>query len=231
MNKVIALVLFAVVFGFCGDNFTRYKVFSIRSQIESNAGVWWGSDNKGPVTIWFHGGMTSNNCEKGLVAGRDISEMVPKYTTVSVSACRNNHWVTNTAVEWVDAALDSVAVHRNAPVDSVILIGISDGGLGVMSYASWGKRPQKARLLMSAYGPSLGSASGVAQQLASRKGRWRFLQGGADRLYPGRETQNWDSDFCKNVGTDCDVKFDAAGEHDWSYWQKNRKDWILEFFF
>lgn len=231
MNKVILFVLLLVAAAFCGDNFLSLTVTAERPSVDSKVGIWWGKNDKGPVTVWFHGGMTSNNCEKGLVAGRDISEMVPEYTTVSVSACKNNHWISNAAVDWVDFALDSIAARRKSPVDSVILIGVSDGGLGVLFYSSWGRRPQISRTLISAYGPSLGKAEDVAMVLASKKGRWRFIQGGADRLYPGKETLPWDAIFCKNVGAECDVKFDPAGEHDWSYWQNKHKDWILEFFF
>lgn len=231
MNKVILLVLFAVATSFCGETFTRLNVVSAAPRsVDGNAGVWWGSNDKGPVNVWFHGGMTSSDCEKGQIAGRDFYQMLPQYTTVSVSACKNNHWVTRNAIEWVDAALDSIAARRGSPVDTVNLVGISDGGLGVLSYASWGKRSQKNRLLMSAYGPSLGSAQDVAAQLAPRKGSWRFMQGGADRLYPAQETIAWDAVFCKNIETECDMKYDPAGEHDWSYWQNKRKKWILEFF-
>lgn len=231
MNKVICIVLSAVAVAFSAERFLQLTVSANYPAIESKAGVWFSPDSKGPVTVWFHGGMTSGNCEKGLVAGRDISEMVPEYTTVSVSACKNNHWVTRTAIQWVDAALDSIAVRRGAPVDSVNLIGISDGSLGVVSYAFWGKRSQVSRVLMSSYGPALGSPAEVALQLSSRKGRWRFIQGGADRLYPSSETLPWITDFCKNVGTECDLKFDPVGEHDWSFWQKHQKNWILEFFY
>jgi len=230
MNKVIVFVLLAMAVAFAGENFSQLKVVSQHPRLDGNAGVWWSQNKKGPVTVWFHGGMTSNNCEKGLVAGSDFFEMVPAQTVVSASACGSNHWVTRAAIEWVDAALDTIAARRGAPVDTVNLVGISDGGLGVLSYASWGKRPQMNRLLMSAYGPSLGRAQDVAAQLAPRKGRWLFLQGGSDRLYPSQETFPWDAIFCKNIGTECDTKLDPAGEHDWSYWQKKRKNWILEFF-
>ena len=230
MNKVIVLVLLSAAVVVAGEKFTQLKVVSASSRLECAVGVWWGIVNNAPVAVWFHGGMSSGNCEKGLVAGRDFSEMFPGFTTVSVSACKNNHWVTRTAVEWVDAALDSVAARRGVPVDSVHLVGISDGGLGVVAYTSWGGRGQRSRLLMSTYGPALGHAEDVALQLKSRRGRWLFLQGGSDRLYPARETTTWNGLFCQNVGSECDMRFDPEGEHDWSYWQNKRKNWILEFF-
>lgn len=231
MNKVISLVLFVAAFAFAAKDTLQLQVYSPSARGVSKTGVWLSSQgNKGPVTIWFHGGMTSRNCEKGLVAGSDMAEMVPEYTVVSVSACGNNHWVSRQGIEWVEAALDSLAARRKSPVDSVYLIGVSDGALGVITYASWGSRTPVAQVLISSYGPSLGDARVVAGQPKLRRGRWRFIQGGSDRLYPSQETVPWIDAFCKNLGTECDYKFDPRGEHDWSYWKKEHKDWILEFF-
>lgn len=205
---------------------------------KSAAGIWWpakkASRKNSPVIVWFHGGMSSGNCQKGLVAGGDLSSMLPKYTVVSVSACRDKHWVTPLAAGWVDAALDSIAKRRGALVDQVSLVGISDGSLGVIAYSLWGKRRVDAHVLMSSYGASLGEASALSREPKLHSGRWRFIQGGSDRLYPAEATVPWIEGFCRGLLSfgvkNCDLKFDPAGEHDWSYWQKKQKKWILEFF-
>lgn len=229
MNKVISLVLFAVALAFGSQD--TLKVYSQSVRDYSKAGVWYGSKgNKGPVTVWFHGGMTSGNCEKGLIAGGDIAKLLPEHTVVSGSACMNSHWVSRQGIEWVESALDSLAARRKAPIDSVYLIGVSDGALGVITYTTWGRRVPIAQVMISSYGPSMGEPKSVAQQLELHPGRWRFIQGGADRLYPFQETVPWIATFCKNVGRECDMKFDQRGEHDWSYWQKKHKDWILDIF-
>ncbi len=193
----------------------------------------WRRINKKATTgtiVWFHGGMTSNNCQKGLVAGGSLANMLPDYTVVSASACKQNHWVEPTTIEAVDDALDSLAKRQKKDIEEISLIGISDGSLGVIAYSMWGKRNIRNRILMSSYGESLGPAAQVAGQPALKSGRWRFIQGGADRLYPSEKSVPWIQEFCKGVGTSCDLKFDPQGEHDWSYWQNNRKDWILEIF-
>lgn len=212
---------------------------------KSPVGVWnlrQGSLGKGedrrPVAVWFHGGMTSGNCAKGLVAGGDLGEMLPGYIVVSASACRQDHWVTPVAMGWVDAALDSIAGRRGYPVDHVYLVGISDGSLGVLAYSLWGRRQAKSRLLMSSYGGNFGSAAEVAAQGRLQSGRWRFIQGGSDRLYPADVTVPWITEFCNGVDggagrrgvVPCELKFDPAGEHDWSYWKERRKDWIMDIF-
>lgn len=231
MKIFFAVLLMAVVHGLSSPAPVQFQVESVNPKLPSDVGLWWGKDKaKSPVAIWFHGGMTSGNCQKGLVAGDDLAKLVPNYTVVSVSACRNSHWVTPAASQWVDAALDSIAKRRNVSVDSVYLVGISDGALGVLAYSAWGRRGQVARVLISANGQALGRAENLAMQLAAKKGGWRFIQGGMDRLYPADVTVPWIETFCKNVGAECDLKFDPAGEHDWKYWQNKRKDWILEIF-
>ncbi|MCQ2053909.1 MAG: hypothetical protein MJY82_01295 [Fibrobacter sp.] len=214
------------------------------SGLQSPTGIWWpepakkkaGKKNvpmdkiraEAPVVVWFHGGMTSGNCSKGLVAGDDFAKLFPDRIVVSASACRQNHWAAPQTLSVVDAALDSVAARRKAPVTRVDLVGISDGALGVILYSYSGKREIRNRLLMSSYGASLGEASQIAAQPKLKTGRWRFLQGGSDRLYPQDQTVPWIESFCKNVGVDCDLKFDPAGEHDWQYWKLNRLPWIRD---
>ena len=195
-------------------------------------GVWKGLNKKPSIgtIVWFHGGMTSNNCQKGLIAGGALSKMLPDYTVVSASACKQNHWVEPTTIEALDAALDSLAKRQKKDVEEISLVGVSDGSLGVIAYSLWGKRKIKNRILMSSNGESLGPAAQVAQTPSLKNGRWRFIQGGADRLYPAEKSTSWIQEFCRNVGAACDLKFDPQGEHDWSYWENKRKDWILEIF-
>ena len=245
MTKQSILILLLVAFCLANppsDTLTIHrKISPIKGSImlpatslssDMPVGVWKGLNKKPSVGIivWFHGGMTSNNCQKGLVAGGALSKILPDYTIVSASACKQNHWVEPTTIEALDNALDSLARRQKKEVTEISLVGISDGALGVIAYSLWGKRKIRNRILISSYGESLGPAAQVAGQPVLKKGRWRFIQGGADRLYPAEKSVPWIQEFCKNVSTECDLKFDPQGEHDWSYWQNNRKDWILEIF-
>ena len=228
-----ALFAFSLAFASNPDSLTvRFMDPEKKVFVSSATGVWWPAQPKSSkhVVVWFHGGMTSNNCQKGLVAGEGFSKLVPDVVVLSVSACRDKHWVTGAMVAAVDAALDSVAKRRASFVEEVSLVGVSDGALGVLAYSMHGRRRVKERLLVSSFGPALGPASQVAATLKAKSGRWRFLQGGSDRLYPPHETLPWIQEFCKNVGADCDLKYDPAGEHDWNYWQERHLDWILEAF-
>ena len=199
------------------------------SLFQSPAGIWWPKKiKKASVVVWFHGGMSSGNCAKGLVAGADFAELYPEKIVVSVSACRENHWVTKAAINAVDAALDSVAAKRGAPVEHVSLVGISDGSLGVLVYSLEGRRAVDDRLLMSSFGAFLGGAVELAAPKKMQVGRFRFLQGGKDRLYPSDQTVPWITEFCKVVQVDCELRFDPEGEHDWSYWKGKRMEWIRD---
>lgn len=207
------------------------------TSFQSPTGIWWPKVAKAkvktlrktaPVVVWFHGGMGSANCAKGLVAGTDFAELYTEKIVVSVSACRENHWVTPAAISAVDAALDSVAAKRGAPVEHVSLVGVSDGSLGVLVYSLEGRRAVEDRLLMSSFGAFLGEPAGLASPKKMRTGRFRFLQGGKDRLYPSDQTVPWITEFCKAVQVDCELRFDPEGEHDWSYWKAKRMDWIRD---
>ena len=238
--KFLGIVLLASVFVFGLDRSASLNVPVGKGMSQSSVGIWWpavkGPSSKvfseAPVVVWFHGGMKSSNCEKGLVAGRAISEIVPEAVVISVSACKENHWATPQMVEAVDVALDSLSRRMDRPVKEVSLVGVSDGFFGVMFYTLYGKRQDvKNRLMISSYGPFLGRASQVASAMKPKSGRWRFLQGGSDRLYPSSETLPWLQEFCRNIGADCDVKYDQSGEHDWSYWEKSYSQWIRQAIF
>jgi pimeloyl-ACP methyl ester carboxylesterase len=183
---------------------------------------------KSSVVVWFHGGMSSSNCAKGLDAGAGFADRYPGKIVVSVSACRENHWVTKGMIDAVDAALDSVAARRKSPVENVSLVGISDGSLGVLTYSLEGRRAVENRLLMSSFGGFLGEPQAIASQKKMQSGRFRFLQGGKDRLYPSDKTVPWITEFCKAVQVDCELRFDPEGEHDWSYWWNKHLDWIKD---
>lgn len=239
-NLVAWVMLLASALAFASPDSLVIDVHSAKASFQSPTGIWWPKSAgksawkssakraNAPVVVWFHGGMGSANCAKGLVAGTDFAELYPEKIVVSVSACRENHWVTPAAITAVDAALDSIAARRKSPVERVSLVGVSDGSLGVLVYSLEGRRAVEDRLLMSSFGAFLGEPAGLASPKKMHTGRFRFLQGGKDRLYPSDQTVPWITEFCKAVQVDCELRFDPEGEHDWSYWKGKRMDWIRD---
>lgn len=242
--RIFHLIILAAAVAFAAPppTDTLFVNISETNLLKVPVGVWRTAPHKNSratppkIILWFHGGMTSGNCQKGLVAGGDLFQMLSQSKhpaiVISPSACKQNHWLESSTIQGVDLALDklvdSLMGFRQAP--EISLVGISDGALGVIAYSILGKHRVKNRLLISSYGKALGSAANLAQSPKLRTGRWLFLQGGSDRLYPSQETLPWIEEFCKSLAIDCRLQFDPQGEHDWSYWQKQHSPWILDFF-
>lgn len=212
------------------------SILIIENQFKSPAGVW-SSEPKlkqarvRSVVIWFHGGMQSTNCKKGVVAGRGLYELLNDSTVIvaSPSACQNSHWISPELILITDKLIDSLESRFKMPIQEIDLAGISDGGLGVLAYSLNGKRVVRSRLLISSNLSVLGQAKVLAKAPKLKSGTWTFLQGGHDRLYPANIILPWLRSFCEGIGPSCELHFDELGEHDWSYWAKKRPDWIQGF--
>ena len=75
---LIAPVLLASALAFAAPDSLLIDVRGAGSSFQSPAGIWWPKKiKKASVVVWFHGGMSSGNCAKGLVAGADFAELYP----------------------------------------------------------------------------------------------------------------------------------------------------------
>lgn len=201
---------------------------------ESPSAVWHLKKFKSPrVFVWFHGGMQSAKCAKGYEAGKALLPFLKDSRrgaiVASSSACKENHWLTREALISVDGMLDSAEARLGIRIDTVSLVGVSDGGLGVLGYSLYGRRIVESRLLVSTNLASASDAENLAASGRLRDGNWTFLQGGNDRLYPSSRTMPWMETFCRIIGKNCRIRFDERGEHDWSWWSSHRSLWIREF--
>ena len=87
MNRNLGLwvLLFASALAFAAPDSLVIDVRGAKASFQSPAGIWWPKKiKKAPVVVWFHGGMSSGNCAKGLVAGADFAELYPEKIVVSV---------------------------------------------------------------------------------------------------------------------------------------------------
>jgi hypothetical protein len=237
----ILLCLVSLSFAAKADSKSNAKSFTADSLLisvgtfTSPSAVWHKGAPKHPqVYVWFHGGMQSSKCAKGYEAGGMLVPFLEKSKkeniVVSVSACKENHWLTPVVLKTVDAMLDSVQARYQIQIDTVSLVGVSDGGLGIAGYTLYGKRAVRARLLVSTNLSAVSDAQNLSKALRVRQGSWTFLQGGSDRLYPSNRAVPWMDEFCSILGAkQCTIHFDNRGEHDWSWWTSNREGWIREF--
>ncbi len=201
---------------------------------ESPSAIWHLKKSESPrVFVWFHGGMQSAKCAKGYEAGKAMLPFLKnsrrEAIVASASACKENHWLSREALFAVDGALDSAEARLGVRIDTVSLVGVSDGGLGVLGYSLYGRRVVESRLLVSTNLASVSDAANLARARRLRNGTWTFLQGGNDRLYPSSRTLPWLDAFCRIIGKSCRIRFDESGEHDWSWWSAHRPQWIQEF--
>lgn len=235
--KFAFFVLFATVSAFSAASGT-FVADSIQinfGSFASPSAVWHSTKIVRPqLFVWFHGGMQSAKCSKGYGAGAALVPFLEKLgkesAVLSVSACGENHWLSQAPLGAVDRMLDSLEVRWKLKIDTVSLVGVSDGGLGVVGYTLYGKRFVQKRLLVSTNLAAVADAKNLAQDPKIRLGTWTFLQGGADRLYPSDRTVPWMETFCSAVGGKvCRIRFDERGEHDWSWWTLYRESWIRDF--
>ncbi len=137
---------------------------------KSSAGVWSirSHRQKSPsVIIWFHGGMQSPNCQKGLIAGKGLFELLNDSNIIvaSPSACQNKHWLSPSLTSITDKLLDSLERHFNFSIKEVHLAGVSDGTLGVLAYSINGKRKVLSRLLISSNLSMLGDSQKISARI------------------------------------------------------------------
>lgn len=235
--KILPWIFCLVVFSFSADprSFAADSIQINVGNFSSPSAVWHRQESGNlRMFVWFHGGMRSAKCAKGYEAGAALLPFLKNspgnVAVVSVSACGENHWLSPAPLKAVDAMLDSVEARLHLKIDTVSLVGVSDGGLGVVGYTLYGKRFVRSRLLASTNLAAVADAENLSGDPKIRQGTWTFLQGGADRLYPSSGTLPWMERFCSALGRKaCKIRFDERGEHDWSWWTLHRESWIRDF--
>jgi len=180
------------------------------------------------VLIWLHGAMSSSRCDKGLQAGSAVLPWIAarRVIIVSPSACEKRHWFSPQGIEAIDALLDSVSKRYTLDTNRIEIVGVSDGGLGALSYSLFGKRPIARRITFSSYPGVLFPIERI-QELVNKnrvaQGEWILCGGGRDALYPAGPFQAWLSQFANRLPK-AKVIWESQGEHDFSWWTQNRPD-------
>jgi pimeloyl-ACP methyl ester carboxylesterase len=183
------------------------------------------------LIVWFHGGMRSQNREKGLDAHRALLYFVDPnaYYMCSPSAFAGADWMSPEAMAHADTLIDYMLAHYPIDTRNINLVGVSDGSLAVIRYSMHGRRDIRRRLLISSAPQLALPPENLAAQKRFAQGSWDFFQGGRDRLFPVDAVlpylQAWEKTF-PNVR----LHYYPDGEHDFSYYAENALDSLKSIF-
>jgi pimeloyl-ACP methyl ester carboxylesterase len=178
-----------------------------------------------PLILWLHGGMRSKNMEKGFEAHRALFAFVPPsaYWLASPSSYLHNEWTRPQGVAHIDSLIGYLADRYPVDTSDITLIGVSDGCLGVIAHAMRGGRSIRRRILVSSAPQLVLDEQALPRQNRFAEGRWDFLQGGRDRLFPPDKVlpylKRWEELY-----PNAHLHYFPDGEHDFSYYAGNAPD-------
>jgi len=184
-----------------------------------------------PLILWLHGGMRSQNMAKGWTAELALPPFLKpgSYYLCSPSAYAGADWLTPEGQAHIDALLDYMARHYPVRMDKLILVGVSDGCLGVLRYANGGKHKPSRYVLFSSYPALAVNPEDLFSLPAYASTRWDVFQGGQDRLFPSEDVfpllQAW-----AKANPKVKLHLYPDGEHDFSWYMQNTAPEIRKLF-
>lgn len=184
-----------------------------------------------PVIMWLHGGMRSQNTVKGWEAWRALLPFLKPgaYFLCSPSAYMGADWLSPEGLAHMDTLLSYLARNYPARLDDLILIGVSDGCLGVLRYAREGMRKPKRFVMFSSYPPLAVNPDDLLKDPVYAFTRWDVFQGGRDRLFPTDQVfpllQAW-----AKANTKVRLHLYPEGEHDFSWYAEHAEPEIKKLF-
>ncbi|MDB5104139.1 MAG: hypothetical protein JWP91_1828 [Fibrobacteres bacterium] len=186
---------------------------------------------KRPLIVWLHGGMRSQNTEKGFEAHRALTLFVPPtgYFLCSPSAFAGQEWTGPRGISHIDSLIDYMVAHYPIDPKDINLVGVSDGCLGVIAYSLAGKRDINRRILISSAPQLVLPLESLPGRPRFAQGSWDFLQGGRDRLFPPDQVvpylRQWEKTYANSR-----FHYFPEGEHDFSYYAANASDLLKSLF-
>jgi pimeloyl-ACP methyl ester carboxylesterase len=163
--------------------------------------------------------MRSGNREKGLEAHRPLVGFAdPKaHVFASPSAFAGRDWLSAEALSATEALIDSLL--RRYPIDSadIRMVGVSDGTLAVIRYGLSGRRPVRAKILVSALPQLALPQEALVSTPRLDEGRWDILQGGRDRLFPAQAVFPY-LEAWHRLHPNAHIHLYPEGEHDFGWY-------------
>lgn len=177
------------------------------------------SRRKPGLIVWLHGGMRSANREKGFEAHRALLPFVDPtaFHLCSPSAFGGQEWPTPAGMAHIDALIGYMESHYPVDTADILLVGVSDGNLGVIVYSLQGRYAVSRRVLISSAPQLVLPLESLPGRTRFAAGTWDFLQGGRDRLFPPDQVipylKQWE-----NLYSNAHLHYFPEGEHDFSFY-------------
>lgn len=186
---------------------------------------------KAGLIVWLHGGMRSQNPEKGLEAHRGWLAYIPerRYYVCSPSAYAGAEWPTPRGLGHIEALIDHMLEAYPIDPGNVNMVGVSDGCLGVIAYSLQGAHPLRRRVLISSAPQLVLPLETLAGQPRFAQGTWDFVQGGKDRLFPADQVMPYLERF-RAAYPNARVHAFPEGEHDFSWYAEHEPALLKTFF-
>lgn len=188
-----------------------------------------GRDRRLGLILWFHGGMRGPNREKGLEAHRPLLDFVDPsaHVLASPSAFAGRDWLSPGALATTEALIDTLLSLHSIDPGNIRLIGVSDGSLAVLRYGRGGRRRSQALIMVSSL-PQLAVPPGdLHGDMRIAEGRWNFLQGGRDRLFPKAYVVPYLREWVKLYPVSR-LHYFPEGEHDFSWYATHASPLLRE---
>lgn len=186
---------------------------------------------KAGLIVWLHGGMRSQNREKGFDAHRGWLDYLParRYYVCSPSAYAGAEWPTPQGLGHIETLIDYML--KTYPIDprDISMVGVSDGSLGVITYSLQGSRPLRERVLISSAPQLVLPLESLPGQTRFTQGGWDFVQGGKDRLFPADQVFPYLAQF-QSLYPNARVHPFPEGEHDFSWYSEHAPALLRTFF-
>jgi pimeloyl-ACP methyl ester carboxylesterase len=186
---------------------------------------------KAGLIVWLHGGMRSQNREKGFEAHRAWLGFIPpgRYFLCSPSAYGGAEWTTPQGLGHIDTLIGHMLSAYPIDPKDINMVGVSDGCLGVIAYSLQGARGLRQRVLISSAPQLVLPQENLAGHARFAQGSWDFLQGGRDRLFPPDQVFPYLQRF-QGLYPNARVHAFPEGEHDFSWYAQQVPDTLKALF-
>ena len=143
------------------------------------------------------------------------------------SAFGGRDWLSPAAQATTESLIDTLcALYPIEPAD-ITLFGVSDGSLAVIRYGAEGRRIIRRKVLVSTLPQLAITQEALPAQRRFAEGRWDFIQGGDDRLFPAQAVVPFLKEW-ERLYPNAHLHYFQEGEHDFGYYAVHAPDLLRD---